>query len=440
MGGHSGKRSNSNSALSNPQKKVGPSRVVPINPGMDPADSLDKDDPLEAKLLDIIDFLKKKVTIRSSSFSTDDLNYVVRFVMDAHAIRVGEKFAENRLVKCLESKLAESKNESSEIMDSVASAIQCSTDRIESSIQKLHSTAAAAVLAPAPTFASVARKAPPPKSAARTAMIQAPNRKTVAQKTTISLSIKPIDPLVTPVNTIEGLLLGINPAEHSIKSVGMHSTKDAVIIKLGDKESADKLQNMVTTHPTLGSILSAQPEVPLQPTVVIHFISKFIKKEDVLSMIIENHPCLSDDAANFKLLYSSIAPNAKTQSVYYRVTPSVLTKLRGLNMKLAIGYSICRVQLKFMVRQCQKCFAFDHVSGSCPLRETHSFCKTCAIAIPSGTNHVCSQVLCCKNCSGSRLAQYNNNTGHKVNKMECPLYAKQQNYMIENTDTNGSRS
>ena len=251
-----------------------------------------------------------------------------------------------------------------------------------------------------------------------------------------SIIIKPKDPVTTPANTIEPLLLQkFNPAKEKITVDNIKKINNGIILKTNDKQTADNLENKLKQINELNTKLNIYQPKSLNPTISISNISNYIPNNELISQILDSNEELVAHKNDLRLLFTQ--QHTFTKNAVFRVTPAIIGILRKMNMKIPIGYSICNIQLKFFVRQCQNCFKFDHSTKHCSTIHTSHTCSKCAIQYNSSTAHTCSNNICCFNCKFSKNSDFNKNTNHLVNTTNCPLYNKQLKLLIDKTDTNG---
>ena len=110
---------------------------------------------------------------------------------------------------------------------------------------------------------------------------------------------------------------------------------------------------------------------------------------------------------------------SKSQTQYYdaaiRVSPQAYQAIKACGF-IYTDYEAVHVKDKIFVRQCQKCFTFnpDHKTNEC----TRNTCKDCG----TDGNHNCKKNIKCCNCAKHPNPMYQQNTTHKPNSAECPLY------------------
>lgn len=427
-----GKRNNSNGSLSNEPRKV--IKVNPASLTMDPVEIMDKGDPLESKFLEIIDYLKKKVTLRVSSFTTEDLNYVVRLCLEGHSIRVGEKFAENRLMQCLETKL-----------DSTKESLAAICSFKESALAEIAAAKTTPLVNPSQpeevvSYRSVAARkvssdAPIPNRKPQVASNKVSQKLIKRNKFAHSVQIKPLNSLTMSTDEVEAILTReVCTSKTQIKVKNVSKNKNSIFVNCDDKESAESLEQVIKTNPELNKVMETSPTTALLPTIGIHNISKAISADEVINYLVFNYPEFSQFESQFSFLYAANGDKFRSQSVFYRVTPAVLTMFQNMDMLVRIGLNQCRIQLKYLVRQCQSCFSFKHTTKYCDKAELGKVCLVCAEQISPNSTHTCSGQMCCFNCKNSTNKSLNKKTNHSVKSLNCPLFKSQFSNLISRTN------
>src|SRR5699024_10270454 len=148
----------------------------------------------------------------------------------------------------------------------------------------------------------------------------------------------------------------------------------------------------------------------------------------LISEITNMNPELKDLNNDFKILFQIKNPNNtnKTISLALRVSPKAYHIIKTqLHYRIYLHTQCCIIQDKIFIKQCQKCFLFNHRTADCKAK---TICKQCGQE--KASNHTCS-VTCCSNCKKSE--KYKSNTNHLPNNINCPMYKTQMQYIQEKT-------
>ena len=109
-------------------------------------------------------------------------------------------------------------------------------------------------------------------------------------------------------------------------------------------------------------------------------------------------------------------------------------KIREYVMNTNGGYlylNMCRSKVydRFFVTQCYHCQSFNHIASKCPDKDEPAVCGKCAG--PHETKGCNSNTEKCNNCSKAKLKTSN---CHKSNSTDCPIYAREREFLIKRTN------
>ncbi|XP_075681089.1 uncharacterized protein LOC142646342 [Dermatophagoides pteronyssinus] len=199
-------------------------------------------------------------------------------------------------------------------------------------------------------------------------------------------------------------------------------SKNGAIIKLPPEEDIDQLIKDFKEFDQLNNIASIYQPTPLDPTVVLKAISKITNIKELPEIICNMNPQLNGCEKKMQVLFA-IKSNTDVQDVVLRVCPKVYETIMQTG-QIYTDIQVARVKDRVFIRQCQKCFQFDHSSNQC---KNQISCITCG----AKGDHNCTKITRCQNCSSH--PKYKNNTDHLPNNKECPLYSDQIKKLIQKT-------
>lgn len=254
-------------------------------------------------------------------------------------------------------------------------------------------------------------------------------------KFTHSVHIRAIDSESVSTDQVEFLLTKkVCSSKSNINVKRISKTKNSIYINFDDKESADKLASTIESDKELKQVMELSESKPLLPTISIQGLNKAIPGEEIIDFLVFNYPEFEEYKNDFQFIYTANSERFRTQKAFFRVTPEILNLFKNLGMLVRIGLNQCKVQLKYLVRQCQLCWSFNHHSKFCDQQNNAKACLVCAELIPPNAIHACSGTVCCHNCKTSNNKMFNKNTGHSVKSLSCPLYKSRYSSMISKTN------
>lgn len=228
-------------------------------------------------------------------------------------------------------------------------------------------------------------------------------------------------------NKIKAILKKSNK---KIKINKIYSKQKCVIIKTpNDEQISDDLINQINSHDNTKNECTAYSPKMRDPTILLKNVSCDIDLLNLTQQIVDCNEELADSKEEMKFLFKMKYGDhtAKHMSVVLRVSPKVHHIITNqLNNRIYLDYQCCNIQTKLFVRQCQKCFKFNHRTQDC---NSQAVCKNCGQEKHS--NHTCSGSTSCINCKNS--IKHKNNTDHSPNTDQCPLYKLQWERLCEQT-------
>lgn len=244
---------------------------------------------------------------------------------------------------------------------------------------------------------------------------------------TILVSAKPnCSPVSVALQTAEAIK-SIRSKRKSLKINKLIKTNKGAVIKIPREEDIDNLINEFQHIDSLTVQASIYKPKKLDPVVVLKAVSKQTPIAEIPKLICD--PNLNPHLAgceNKMLVLFAIKSIRDYNDVVLRVNPFVYETL----MSSGFIYSDLEkifVKDKTMVRQCQKCYKFDHKTIQC---SSPKLCPKCGGV--SDVNHTCPNLYRCLNCA-SHTKYKNDDLNHPPNKPSCPIYNDQIKRLINMT-------
>lgn len=208
------------------------------------------------------------------------------------------------------------------------------------------------------------------------------------------------------------------------------SKKRCVIIKTPNNDTdCEQLLNQINTNAETKNACQAYEPKKRDPTILIKNVTSDTDLLTITQQMVEHNPELEGLKDQMKFLFKLKHGDhtAKHMNIVFRVSPQVYHIMTTqMNNRIYLDFQCCNIHTKIFVRQCQKCFNFNHKTQDC---QNHSICKTCGEH--KQANHSCTGNICCFSCKNS--IRYKNDTSHSPNTEHCPLYKIQIDRLKEQT-------
>lgn len=208
------------------------------------------------------------------------------------------------------------------------------------------------------------------------------------------------------------------------------SKKSVVVIKTPVNDTnCEQLISQINSNEDTKDECQAFIPKKRDPTILIKNVTADTDLLTISQQITEHNPELEGLKDQIKFLFKLKYGDhtAKHMNIVFRVSPQVYHIMTTqMNNRIYLDFQCCNVQTKIFVKQCQKCFNFNHKTQDC---RNQAICKTCGEH--KQANHSCSQNVCCKNCKNS--TRHKNDTSHLPNTEHCPMYKIQMERLKEQT-------
>lgn len=246
--------------------------------------------------------------------------------------------------------------------------------------------------------------------------------------------------MITAINNTNPNLISIKTHEaidkiritnKKLKINKIIKTSKGAIIKVPTSENTDQIISNLNES-DIKNIAKIQKSKKLDPIIVLKSISKSIDLQHLPSIICnpELNPSL-ENCENKMLILFAIKSNRDTHDVVARVNPHIYDTIMK-NGYLYTNYEKILIKNKILIRQCQRCFKYDHHTKHC---KNDKICKCCGTT--QETNHECTTTQKCINCLQDPKHK-NSNLCHVPNNNSCPIYHEHTNKIINNTSYAGS--
>ncbi|XP_027195032.2 uncharacterized protein LOC113789658 [Dermatophagoides pteronyssinus] len=222
----------------------------------------------------------------------------------------------------------------------------------------------------------------------------------------------------------------IKQSDQKVKINKMFSKKNCVIIKVPNiEQDPQSIIDKINNHEITKDNCKAYAAKMRDPTILVKNVPSDTDLDHITEEITDCNQELNGlkDEINylFKLKYGD--NTAKNMNVVLRVSPKVYNIITNqMQNKIYLNFQGCYVQTKIFVRQCQKCFEFNHKTTDC---KNTVICKNCGQQ--KSNDHTCSEIKCCINCKNS--IKHKDNTTHCPNTESCPIYKLQKDILNEQT-------
>lgn len=256
-----------------------------------------------------------------------------------------------------------------------------------------------------------------------------PSPQPISRQEEKTIIIKPSNE--APPQIVENKIKNIlKQAQNKIKINKIFSNQKCVIIKTpNDEQISESLINQINSHETTKDECNAYAPKMRDPTILVKNVSCETDLDNLPKEIVECNEELADSIKEIDFCFEMKHGDrtAKHMNVVLRVSPRVYHIITSkLNNRIYLNYQCCQIQTKLFVRQCQKCFQFNHKSNDC---KNQIKCKSCGE--DKNNNHSCQGNITCINCKNS--VKHKNNTDHLPNTVQCPLYKLQLDRLYEQT-------
>ncbi|KAF7496023.1 hypothetical protein SSS_09226 [Sarcoptes scabiei] len=227
----------------------------------------------------------------------------------------------------------------------------------------------------------------------------------------------------------------INDSNIKAKIVNIKANKSSVVIKSADDDSKniENLINKINSHSINGNTFKAYSPKKLDPTVVIKGVSIDNDITTIVSQITKNNSEF-DKIVNIndkiKFIFKMKNRNPRLMDVVLRVAPEVFQIIsQQLKNNIYIDFQSCRVEYKVIVKQCQRCYQYNHRTLEC---KNTPICKSCSNE--KSPNHHCesNHIRVCINCKNHNA--YKNDTNHAPNTEHCPIYLSHIKRILDQTN------
>ncbi|KAF7489737.1 hypothetical protein SSS_00180 [Sarcoptes scabiei] len=199
-----------------------------------------------------------------------------------------------------------------------------------------------------------------------------------------------------PSQTDQTKTIIIKPTSKSsqiTKIINIKTNKSSVVIKSAD-ENNENIENLVKkiNNDSKFNNKTFQAYIPKKrdPTIVLKGVFIDNNITELVSQIIDNNVELQNIenvTEKIKFLFKMNTRNPRLMDLVLRVDPEIF-KIITSQMKnhIYIDFQMCRIEYKAFVKQCQRCYLFDHRTSECESLRLR-ICRDCSEE--KTTNHSC---------------------------------------------------
>ena len=228
-------------------------------------------------------------------------------------------------------------------------------------------------------------------------------------------------------------------AEVALKNVKVSNTRiserGSLVVEVpSQSEHSIATENLKEAFP---NNFTVEAPKKIQPKLTITSLPDHFTVDNLIPRICEKDSRLEDmvkSGEEFSVIkmWSNKDRNGDVRSKKFAVKCS--PKIREYVMNYNNGYlylSLCRSKVydRFFVTQCYHCQSFNHIASKCPNINDSPVC--CKCAGDHNTKDCNSNREKCNNCSKAKLKSSHN---HKSNSYDCPIYAKEREFLIKRTN------
>lgn len=225
-------------------------------------------------------------------------------------------------------------------------------------------------------------------------------------------------------------MIRASTANHKVNYV--KATRNAVIIKV--PKNSNKASQLIeeinnnTETKIAGNAYSAKPK---DPTIVLWGVAHDTPIESIPEQICKKNEALTGLQKDFQYMFKVRGgQRAGEMNIALRVSPkvfSIMTDPMGLAFRVHLETQVCKVKPRIFIKQCQKCYQYQHKTADCPNKMA---CRDCGEE--RTPDHHCNGPKCCTNCKKSD--RHRVSVDHSPNTTLCPIYDSLVRREDEQTD------
>lgn len=244
------------------------------------------------------------------------------------------------------------------------------------------------------------------------------------QRIVIGPRAEAVDSLKTAAETKEAFRKAIDPVALKLRVNRFAYGQGSNVILEGDDLPTDRILNC----PSFAEAgLEIKTDDKMKPRLLIHDIPVEYDNDRIARCIADQN--LSDAVAeNIKIVYHYPAGKGdkETRSCVVEVEPTHRVEMLSLK-KLYVGYARCRVVDHLTIRQCYKCYEFNHIAADCQNKRRCCFCAG------EHESSKCSnrRNLKCCNCAAANKGTHAHSA---TDKTKCPILQRKIDHKMSNID------
>lgn len=220
----------------------------------------------------------------------------------------------------------------------------------------------------------------------------------------------------------------IQPAKEGIAMTDAKSlSKGKMIINFKDKESKNKFELLAKATKKINT----EPPRKLRPSIMLKGVRLDVKKENIPSMFESfNYPIalhVNRNQLDITKLVEVVAEkknfrNDMLINYVISIDPAIRDiVINEMNGKIILDYALVHAEDMSPLRQCYRCYGFNHIANTCQLRPEQQVCHHCALMhkFEQCPNKTSPQR--CVNCRKTGAKDVNS---HNSVSKSCPVYVR----------------
>ncbi|KAH9528763.1 hypothetical protein DERF_002678 [Dermatophagoides farinae] len=220
----------------------------------------------------------------------------------------------------------------------------------------------------------------------------------------------------------------IHPAKEGIAMTDAKSlSKGKMIINFKDKASKSKFESLAKATKKINT----EPPRKLRPSIMLKGVRIEVKKEDIPSMFAAfNYPIayyVETNKLDITKLMEVVSDRKNFRSEYLinyviSIDPAIRDLvINEMNGKVILDYALVHAEDMSPLRQCYRCYGFNHIANTCQLPPEQQICHHCAL---THKYELCPNKACaprCVNCRKTVLINHARFTSECYNVWQTKL-------------------
>nr|XP_046915629.1 uncharacterized protein LOC124496182 [Dermatophagoides farinae] len=230
----------------------------------------------------------------------------------------------------------------------------------------------------------------------------------------------------------------IHPAKEGIAMTDAKSlSKGKMIINFKDKASKSKFESLAKATKKINT----EPPRKLRPSIMLKGVRIEVKKEDIPSMFAAfNYPIayyVETNKLDITKLMEVVSDRKNFRSEYLinyviSIDPAIRDLvINEMNGKVILDYALVHAEDMSPLRQCYRCYGFNHIANTCQLPPEQQICHHCAL---THKYELCPNKACAPRCVNCRKTGIKVDTNHNSTNKSCPVYIRMLQRMADKVE------